>query len=254
MLSGLRLAVVVLLATSSADTTDQPCRCSAVVPGSLSVNCSFLNLIELPHLPSDTKELFVEGNRLTSVSPGMFDRLVDLEKVSLSGNTFHCDCRIRYLRSWLLRNRAIVSKEPTCASPRSVAGRAITELTDEHFSSCTKANCTGWTFNTVICAMLCCLIALLLWSVKLAKMSMITLYIDKKRAGFEAVALHSLRPKRRRRRLHSVLSVNSQEFDSFTYTEYPEWPLLDMELLPQVLDVLHKNHNITINLPEWPLS
>lgn len=156
----------------------------------------------------------------------------------------------------MLRNRAIVSKEPTCASPNSVAGRAITELTDDYFSSCTKASCTGLAFNTVICASLCCLIALLVWSVKLAKMAMIILDTSKKHADFEAVALQSLRPKhrRRRRRLHTGPSANGQDLDSITYTDDEEQPFLDMELLPEVLETLHKDHNITINLPEWPLS
>ncbi|XP_070766725.1 platelet glycoprotein IX [Enoplosus armatus] len=245
MLSGLSLAVFLFLATSSALTTGQPCLCSALPPAGLQVNCSTLNLIELPHLPSDTTELHLQDNRLTSVSPGLFDRLVGLKKVSLSGNPFHCDCRIRYLRNWLLKNRAIVSKEPTCASPSSVAHKAIAELRDDYFSSCARARCTDGTYNTTMGVMLCCIIVLLLWSLRLAKTSTFTLCLDERHSGFEADSLRSLKPKHRRR-LHTALSEVSPDSDSVTCTEDLEKPITNMELLPQVLDVLHKKHNIKI--------
>ncbi len=238
MLSGLSLAVFLLLATSSVHTTGQPCLYSALLPAGLQVNCSNLNLLELPHLPSDTTELHAQNNWLTSVSPGLFDRLVGLKKASLSGNPFHCDCRIQYLRNWLLKNRAIVSKEPTCASPSSAAQKAIIELRDDHFSSCAPARCSDWIYSTVMGVMLCCLIVLLLWSLRLAKVSTITLSIDERHSGFEADSLSSLKPKHRRR-LHAEFSPDS---DSLTYMEDAE----NMELLPQVLDVLHKKHNIKI--------
>lgn len=247
MLSSLSLAVLLSLATSSAQTPGQRCLCSALLPAGLKVNCSSSNLMELPHLPSDTTELHVRDNRLTSVSPGLFDRLLGLKKVSLSGNPFHCDCRIQYLRNWLLKNRDIVFNEPTCASPSSVAQKAITELTDDFFSSCAPASCTGGVYNTMLGVMLCCLIALLMWSLKLAKTSSITLCIDEKHSGLEADSLRSLRPKRRRR-------LNSLDSVFLSGNEELEKPLLNMELLPQVLDVLHKKHNIKINLPEGPFS
>ncbi|XP_018556575.1 glycoprotein IX (platelet) [Lates calcarifer] len=245
MLSGLSFAVFLLLTTSSADTTVRPCLCSAPPSVGLQVNCSSLNLMELPSLPSDITELHVQDNRLTSVSTGLFDRLVGLKKVSLSGNPFHCDCKIQYLRNWLLKNRAIVLKEPTCASPSSVAQKAITELSDDYFSFCVLANCTNGTYNTVMGVMLCCVIILLLWSLRLAKTSTFTLSIDERHTGFEADSLRSLRPKHRKR-LHAALSEISVDSDSLTCEEDLERPLLNMELLPQVLDILHKKHNIKI--------
>ncbi|XP_040009981.1 glycoprotein IX (platelet) [Xiphias gladius] len=202
MLPGLRLAVFLLLATSSAHNTDQLCLCSAVPFAGLQANCSSLNLMELPPLPSDITELHVQDNRLTSVSSGLFDRMVGLKKVSLSGNPFHCDCRIQYLRNWLLKNRAIVLKEPACASPSSVAQKAITELSNDYFSSCALPSGTDGTYDTVIGVMLCCILFLLLWSVRLAKTSTFTLYIVERHTGFKADSLRS--PKRKhRRRLHT---------------------------------------------------
>nr|ACQ58041.1 Platelet glycoprotein IX precursor [Anoplopoma fimbria] len=243
MLCSLSLAVLLVWATLSARTTGQPCLCSALTPAGLVVNCSSLNLVDLPHLQSDTTELNVQDNRLTSVSPGLFDRLVGLKKVSLSGNPFHCDCRIRYLRNWLLKNRAAVSTEPTCASPSSVAQRAITELRDDHFASCALAACTGGTYNTVMGVMLCCIIGLLLWALRLAKASTFILYIWERHSRFEADSLRSMRPKHRRR-LHTAQSEFSME--SVTCAEDLENPLINTKLPPQALDVLHKKHNIKI--------
>ena len=250
MLSCISLAALLFLASSSALSAGQPCLCSALLPAGLKVNCSSVSLMELTHLPSDTVELHVQDNRLTSVTPGLFDRFTALKKVSLYGNPFHCDCRIQYLRNWLLKNRAMVSREPTCASPGSVALRPITELSDNFFSSCAPTGCANGIYNTMMGVLLCCIIVLLLWSLRLAKTSTITLSIDEIQSGVEADSLHIQRPKRRRR-LHTGLSEVS---DSLAYPEDLEKPFLNMELLPQVLDVLHKKHNIKINLPGRRLS
>lgn len=189
----------------------------------------------------------MQDNRLTSVTPGLFDKLVGLEKVSLSGNPFHCDCKIQYLRNWLLKNMALVSEQPTCAGPGSVAHREISDLSDDYFTSCAKANCG--VFNVVLSVAVCFLIALLAYILRLAQMSTITLYIHKKHSEMDTVALQPLRPKRRRR-VNSKFSMDSQNLDSLLYVEDLEKPLLNMELLPQVLDTLHRRHNIKITVPE----
>ncbi|XP_060931144.1 glycoprotein IX (platelet) [Limanda limanda] len=242
---GLILAAFLLLATSSAHPIGQPCLYSVLQSASLQVNCSSSGLVELPPLASHTTELHVQDNLLTSVSPGLFDGLVGLKKVSLSGNPFHCDCRIQYLRNWLLKNRAVVSEQPTCASPSSVAQKAIADLTDEYFSSCGRPSCTGGTFSAAMGAMLCCVIALLLWSLRLARSSTFTLYIGDKHVGLEADSLRSLKPKHRRR-LHTTLPGVSADLTSFSCTQELARPLISMELLPQVLDALHKKHKIKI--------
>lgn len=236
MLYGLSLAVLLLSASSSAHTVGKACTCSSILPSGLKVNCSSLNLMELPHLPADTTELHIQDNSLTFLPSGAFDTLVGLKKASLSGNPFHCDCRIQYLRNWLLKNKAVISKEPTCASPSSLAKKVISELSDDFFSSCAPQSCTDGVYGVLMGVILCCLIVLLLWSLKLAKKSAFTLYIDERHSGLESESLSSLRPKHRRR-LHT---------DYLNHTMDLEKPPLNMELLPQVLDVLHKKHNIKI--------
>ncbi|XP_061591815.1 glycoprotein IX (platelet) [Cololabis saira] len=236
---------VYLLTSSSAQSVGTACVCSALAPAGLRADCSSLTLMELPRLPPDTTELHVQDNRLTSVSPGLFDRLVFLKNVSLSGNPFHCNCRIQYLRNWLLKNRAVVTGEPVCSSPSSVAGKAITELTDEYFSSCASASCGYARPNVMIGVTVCCIILLLLWSLKLARKSTFIFFIDERHLGLESASLRSLKPKHRKR-LHTGLSGVTGDSESFTFSEDMERPLINMELLPQVLDVLHKKHNIKI--------
>lgn len=241
---------VLLLATLSAYAAGPPCQCSSLPPAGLKVNCSTVSLMELPRLPADTAELLVQDSRLTWVSPGSFDRLVGLRKVSLHGNPFHCDCRIQYLRNWLLKNEAVVAGRPSCASPSSVANKPIVELADEHFSSCATRSRTDGILSAIVAATLCCVVVLLLWSLKVAKVSKVTLFIDERHLGLEAKALSSLRAKQRRRQraeLRSSPSSHSLDWDL-------ERPLLNMELLPQVLEVLHKKHDITINLPGGQLN
>ncbi|KAF6718081.1 Platelet glycoprotein IX [Oryzias melastigma] len=237
----LSLAVYLLLASSNAQISGRPCICSAPVPAGLSVNCSSLNLTFVPHLPSNTTELHMQDNQLTSVDPGLFDPLVSLRQLSLSGNPFHCDCRIQYLRNWLLKNRHVISEVPTCSTPSSVAHKAITELTDQYFSSCATPSC-AYATDALMVGMLLCLLLLFLWSLTLARRSTFTLSIDERHSGFQSDSLRSLRPKHRRR-LHTGDGGDS-EF--FSCSEDLERPLLNMELLPQVLDALQTKHNIKI--------
>lgn len=242
---------VLLLVTLASYTVGQPCQCSALLPAGLKVNCSVVKLTALPRLPADMTELLVQDNHLTSVSPGSFDRLVGLRKVALHGNPFHCDCRIQYLRNWLLKNEAVVVQQPACASPASVANRPIREVSDDHFLSCTTKTYTDWTFNGVVAALLCCVVVLLLWSLKAVRMSNVTLFIDERYLGLEAAGQSSLGAKRRRRQ-RAELSSSLSPSDSLDYDL--ETPLFNMDLLSQVLEVLHKKHDITINLPGGQLN
>lgn len=242
------VSLLLLLGTTSAETIPEPCRCLALQPSGLQVNCSSLGLMEVPSLPTDTAELHLQDNHITTVPPGYFDRLSALRRVTLSGNPFHCDCRIQYLRLWLQRNRAAESGVPTCASPEAVAHTAIVTLSDAHFSSCGQRRCTGGLLNVLIGVILCGLIALLLWSLRLAKHSTITLKIDETHAIFESSSLRSLKPKHRRR-VQSMLSENSGNSANLTWIDDSDRPLINVELPHQELNILHTKHNIKIKVP-----
>ncbi|KAM6976648.1 platelet glycoprotein IX [Aplochiton taeniatus] len=242
MLSCPGLAILLIHLTTSCALSVPPCICSALQPAGLHVNCSSLGLKEVPPLPAHTTELYFQDNRLTSVPPGLFERLPGLKRARLSGNPFHCDCGIRYLRTWLLKNRAAVSGMPTCSSPKDVAHTAITALSDAHFS-CGRKSCTGGSYDILLGTMLCGLIVLLVWGLRLAKHSTFTLDIGERHKGFEASSLHSLKPKHRRRLQHK-LPEDSGNSASLTWTDDVERPLLSMELLPQIQGVLPKKHNM----------
>lgn len=244
--------LLLLVAASRARCGAPPCRCSPLPPAGLTVDCSLSNLTQLAGLPPDAAELLLQDNRLTSVPPGLFDQLARLERVSLAGNPFHCDCGIQYLRNWLLKNTALVSQQPSCASPGTAARRNISTLTDDYFSSCAKAKSTCGMLNLVLPVAVCLLIALLVWSLRLAKTSAITLYIDKKDRRLEAAPLRAQRPKRRRRANAELSGAGGGSSDSLSCLLDLEKPRLDMELLPQVADTLHRRHNIRITVPEEP--
>ncbi|XP_034028667.1 platelet glycoprotein IX [Thalassophryne amazonica] len=239
MSSCLDLTICLILATSTVHTEVQPCFCSALLPAGLKVNCSSLNLMKFPHLLSDTTELHLQDNQLPTVPPGRFDELVRLKKLSLSGNPFHCDCRIQYLRKWLQKNRALVSTQPTCAAPRSVAHRGIADLADEYFSSCIQRHCAGGTYSFVMGVMLCCLIVLLMYSLRLAQKSTFILHVKDRHAGLPADGMRPPRPKQRRRREGSIAEVSEN-------SEFLQRPLVDTELLPQILEVLRVKYNIKL--------
>ncbi|XP_008317675.1 platelet glycoprotein IX [Cynoglossus semilaevis] len=244
----LLLLLLLFLLRSTAQPAAPGCLFS-VLSTELRVNCSSLDLVELPVLPPETTELHLHNNRLTTVSPGRFDRLLGLKTVSLHGNIFHCDCQIQYLRNWLLKNPRAVVEEPVCTSPSSVAHTSISALTDDYFSSCGPPGCSGGAVGAVTAVVLACVLVLLLWSLRLARTSSFTLFIHGRHSGFEARSLPSLRPKHRKRLNTTVSEVTldrSLDPESSSGAEDLQRPLLNMELLPQVLDVLHRKHDIKI--------
>lgn len=222
MISGLALTLTLLLVRS--------------VPSSgLSVNCSSQDLSTLPDFPSDTTELYLQHNQLLTVPPGFFDSFLKLRVLDLSGNPFHCGCNIRYLRAWLLKNPAVSVEQPTCSTPPSRAHRTVAGLREVEFSSCVRRRCSAAGYNLALGSVLWGVLGLLLWSLLLVKDLSFTLGIGEKHGGMRAETLSSLKPKHRARVKN--LTQGSEELET---------PLMDMDILPQIIDMLHKRHNIKI--------
>lgn len=231
------IVLLVLLELSTPQAVSGPCQCSALQASELRVNCTSQNLREVPHVPVDTMELHLHNNLLTSVPVGYFDTLHNLRMAKLSGNPFHCDCRIQYLSTWLLKNGALVPAMPTCASPHALAGKAITELDDSLFSSCGEGHsCSSVVYNAVLGFMLCALNVVLFWSLQLAKDSTYIMGIYEKHAGFEAASLRSRKPKHRGKKRRSSLALLNEL----------ERHVPNMEIFPQIIDTLHMKHNIKL--------
>ncbi|XP_060793087.1 glycoprotein IX (platelet) isoform X1 [Neoarius graeffei] len=230
MISAL-VAVMILLVRNVTSS----CSCSGSPSSGLSVNCSSRDLNRIPDLPPNTTELYLQHNHLVTVLPGFFDRLLELRVVDLSGNPFHCGCNIQYLRVWLLKNRNVTTVHPRCATPASQAHRAIISLSETMFSSCVRSRCSSAGYNLVLGFLLCGILGLLLWSLRLSKGLSFSLGISEKHASLRVESLPSLKPK------HTAKVKYSAQ-----WSEDLETPLLDMDILPQIIDTLHKRHNIKI--------
>lgn len=230
MISGLVAAILLLVRSVTSS-----CSCSWSPSSGLSVNCSSRDLNRIPNLPSNTTELYLQHNHLVTVLPGFFDRLLKLRVVDLSGNPFHCGCNIQYLRVWLLKNRNVTTAHPTCATPASWAHRAIISLSETTFSYCVRSRCSTAGYNLVLGFLLCGILGLLLWSLRLAKGLSFSLGISVKHTSIRAESLPSLKAKHRAKVKYSV-----------EWSEDLETPLLDMDILPQIIDTLDKHHNIKI--------
>ncbi|XP_030636361.1 leucine-rich repeat LGI family member 2a [Chanos chanos] len=105
----------------------------------------------LPHL----EYLFIENNRLESVSKYAFRGLRDLTHLSvannnikalprelfsdldslieldLRGNAFECDCRAKWLMTWLRSTNATVS-DVFCAGPEEMKGKRLNDMASLH--------------------------------------------------------------------------------------------------------------------------
>ncbi|GAA6084442.1 glycoprotein IX (platelet) [Tachysurus ichikawai] len=226
MISGLSIAVILLLVRDVWSS----CSFSTSPSSGVSVNCSSQDLNRIPDFPSDTTELYLQHNLLLTVPPGFFDSFLKLRVVDLSENPFHCGCNIQYLRAWLLKNRDVNTASPTCSTPPSLAHRTITSLGVTEFSSCVRNRCSAAGYNLVLAIVLCGVLGLLLWSLFLAKDLSFTLGIGEKHGSLRAESLRSLKPKHRAK-------VKNMDLET---------PLLDMDILPQIINTLHKRHNIKI--------
>ncbi|XP_062872072.1 glycoprotein IX (platelet) [Trichomycterus rosablanca] len=226
--------LLLLLTSALAPAVSASCRCTAPFSDG-RINCSSQGLRRIPDFPVQTTELHLQNNRLSTVPPGHLDTLQSLRLLDLSANPFHCGCNIQYLRLWLRRNGAAVRAQPTCASPAALARRTVASLSEAELSGCVRNPCPGTGYNLAAGFMLSVLVALLVWCLRLAKGLSFTLGIGEKHAGFEAESLRSLKPKHRAR-VRGMGHANGEL----------ERPLLDMDILPQIIDTLHRQHNIKI--------
>ena len=96
-------------------------------------------------IASTLKVLKLENNSLRFLPRGVFSRLSPQILVSLHGNPFHCNCKLKWLKHWLRRrgvrifDRALIR----CASPPNLAGKMITMVPDIAFI-CRKGGWTPW--------------------------------------------------------------------------------------------------------------
>lgn len=80
-------------------------------------------------------QLRLGGNRLEELRPDVVTSLPGrLHGLELQGNPWICDCRLRYLREWLIEHNVPSPATAACRSPERLMGRALTELQVDDFA------------------------------------------------------------------------------------------------------------------------
>ncbi|XP_035220435.1 leucine-rich repeat-containing protein 4C-like [Stegodyphus dumicola] len=66
--------------------------------------------------------LKLDGNKLRTLPPEMGEPFSSLYGLDLHQNPWHCDCHIRSVRKWMLRNNIPISSPPQCFEPQRLRG------------------------------------------------------------------------------------------------------------------------------------
>lgn len=79
------------------------------------------------------QQLYLSDNQLQSLPEGLFDPLAIQHTVRLHGNPWQCDCHLRYLHSWALKNRHSVETldRMLCEGPLYLRKRPVASVTTE---------------------------------------------------------------------------------------------------------------------------
>ncbi|XP_064418818.1 leucine-rich glioma-inactivated protein 1b isoform X3 [Latimeria chalumnae] len=80
--------------------------------------------------------LSLANNNLQTLTKGLFKGLDALTTVDLRGNSFHCDCKLKWLVEWLYSTNATV-EQIYCASPPEYQGHKINDLSPKEFDCIT---------------------------------------------------------------------------------------------------------------------
>ncbi|XP_067908424.1 glycoprotein IX (platelet) [Heterodontus francisci] len=112
------------------------CQCTNLDDQGSKVDCSSKLLKEVPVLPENTVELYLQNNHLTTVAPGTFDKLQNLRKVDLSRNPWNCDCHIIYVKHWLEDQQLNSNPSVLCSTPDLINGKQILNLTGNEYLAC----------------------------------------------------------------------------------------------------------------------
>ncbi|XP_072506602.1 platelet glycoprotein IX [Notamacropus eugenii] len=113
-----------------------PCDCQALETFGLVVDCSNRGLTTVPTLPSATRHLYLQKNNLSSIPPGTFDHLSYIYKINVTGNPWHCDCNILYLKLWLEDHAKEILYLTRCASPAITTTLSLDQLTGNELEGC----------------------------------------------------------------------------------------------------------------------
>ncbi|KAG9339147.1 hypothetical protein JZ751_024179 [Albula glossodonta] len=97
----------------------------------VSVGESHINVVLRWNAKDRRARLFIESNKIETPSRYAFRGLRDLTHLDLRGNMLECDCRAKWLMSWLKSTNATVS-DVLCAGPEDMKGKRLNDLATLH--------------------------------------------------------------------------------------------------------------------------
>lgn len=106
-------------------------------------NCPALETVESDALwpLKAVRKLDLRFNNFTTLPSGLFDPLVQMERVRLNGNPWFCDCRLHWLLLWLrdnMRAHLLSPSNTLCAKPSNLTDITVLDAVDKHMV-CRKA-------------------------------------------------------------------------------------------------------------------
>lgn len=116
-----------------------------VVPDGLFVNLFHLQKLELSdcilseiednafHNVSNLLDLKLDGNKLSRVKLKTFSELRRLRSFVFQNNPWHCDCRLRNFRNWVIE-RNLLSEPTLCVTPEVLVGRLWKDISGDEFA------------------------------------------------------------------------------------------------------------------------
>ncbi|XP_054165846.1 uncharacterized protein LOC128963368 [Oppia nitens] len=80
------------------------------------------------------KQLYLSENKLSYISGHVVRTLPSLYELTLHYNPWHCDCKLRDLRDWMLQHNIPLSYSPNCSTPSRVTGKEWKDLHIDDFA------------------------------------------------------------------------------------------------------------------------
>ncbi len=80
------------------------------------------------------QKLDLSGNQLAELKPKTVDTVRGLHAVELSGNPWRCDCKLRPLKQWLVRENVPLTLDAVCAEPNRIRGKRFRQLGEDEFA------------------------------------------------------------------------------------------------------------------------